>query len=142
MPRGDVKWEQPPLWPVAIPSVMGFVAGCAPYLVESQYLTTETKFSLFAPFAMATIACVIICLFQSSIESKLEMFVGSLVALLISLFGQLLFFVWFVPVILVWVRESIFVWRKSYPAFRVGFWIGLGASSGVYMGGIFAYNVV
>ena len=122
--------------------MMGFVAGCVPYLLESQYLTTESKFSLFAPFAMAPMACMAICLLQSSIESKLEMFSGSLVSLLVSLIGQLLFFVWFVPVILVWVRESIFVWRKSYPAFRIGFWIGLGAASGVYMGGIFAYNVV
>ncbi len=137
-----MKWEQPPLWPVAIPSMMGFAAGCVPYLFESQYLTTETKFSLFVPFALATMACMMICLLQTSIESKLEMFSGSLVSLLVSLIGQLLFFVWFVPVILVWVRESIFVWRKSYPAFRIGFWIGLGAASGVYMGGIFAYNVV
>ena len=122
--------------------MMGFVAGCVPYLLGSQDLTTESKISLFAPFAMATMACMAICLLQSSIESKLEMFSGSLVSLLVSLIGQLLFFVWFVPVILVWVRESIFVWRKSYPAFRIGFWIGLGAASGVYMGGIFAYNVV
>ena len=122
--------------------MMGFVAGCVPYLLESQYLTTESKFSLFAPFAMAAMACMAICLLQSSIWSKLEMFSGSLVSFLVSLIGQLLFFVWFVPVVLIWVRESIFVWRKSYPAFRIGFWIGLGAASGVYMGGIFAYNVV
>ena len=85
---------------------------------------------------------MMICLLQTSIESKLEMFSGSLVSLLVSLIGQLLFFVWFVPVILVWVRESIFVWRKSYPAFRIGCWIGVGAASGGYMGGSFAYNVV
>lgn len=137
-----MKWEQPPLWPVAIPSMMGFVAGCIPYLSESQYLTTETKFSLFAPFGMAAVACMLICLLQRRFESKLEMLAGSLVSLLFSLIPQLLFFVWFVPVILVWIRESIFVWRKSYPAFRIGAWIGLGAASGVYMGGIFAYNVV
>ena len=85
---------------------------------------------------------MMIYLLQTRIESKLEKLSGSLVSLLVSLIGQLLFFVWFVPVILVWVRESIFVWRKSYPAFRIGFWIGLGAAAGVYMGGIFAYNVV
>jgi hypothetical protein len=91
---------------------------------------------------MAAIACMLICFLQSRFESKLEMFAGSIASLLISLIPQLLFFVWFVPVILVWVRESIFIWRKTYPPFRIGSWIGLGAASGVYMGGIFAYNVV
>ena len=69
------------------------------------------------------------------------MFLGAFSSLLFSLLPQLIFFVWFVPVILIWVRESIFVWRKTYPAFRIGVWIGLGAASGVYMGGIFAFNV-
>ncbi|MCH1591630.1 MAG: hypothetical protein L7R66_01415 [Candidatus Thalassarchaeaceae archaeon] len=137
-----MKWDQPPLWPVAAPSMMGFIAGCLPYLSESQYLTTETKFSLFAPFGMVAIACLVICGFQNRYEAKIEMFLGALSSLLFSLLPQLLFFVWFVPVILIWVRESIFVWRKSYPAFRIGVWIGLGAASGVYMGGIFAFNVV
>ena len=31
--------------------------------------------------------------------------------------------------------------EESYPAFRIGVWIGLGAASRVYMGGIFAFNV-
>ena len=78
---------------------------------------------------MAAVACMLICLLQRRFESKLEMLAGSLVSLLFSLIPQLLFFVWFVPVILVWIRESIFVWRKSYPAFRIGAWIGLGAVS-------------
>ncbi len=136
-----MKWDQPPLWPVAIPSMMGFVSGCLPYLVESEYLTTESKFSLIAPFGIAMVACLGICVLQRRFESKVEMFLGAFSSLLFSLLPQLIFFVWFVPVILIWVRESIFVWRKTYPAFRIGVWIGLGAASGVYMGGIFAFNV-
>ena len=141
MRREVVKWDKPPLWPVAIPSILGFVSGCLPYLVESEYLTTESKFSLFAPFAIATVACLAICFLQGRFDAKAEMFLGSLSSILFSLLPQLIFFVWFVPVILIWVRESIFVWRKAYPAFRIGVWLGLGAASGVYMGGIFAFNV-
>ena len=108
---------------------------------RSEYLTTESKFSLLAPFAIATVACLAICFLQGRFNAKVEMFLGSLSSILFSLLPQLIFFVWFVPVILIWVRESIFVWRKAYPAFRIGVWIGLGAASGVYMGGIFAFNV-
>jgi len=137
----DMKWDKPPLWPVALPSILGFISGCLPYILESDYLTVESKFSLLAPFGMAAAGCLVICFMQRRIDSKIEMSLGCVSALLFSLLPQLLFFVWFVPVMLIWIRESIFVWRKSYPAFRIGVWIGLGAASGVYMGGIFAFNV-
>ena len=57
-----------------------------------------------------------------------------------ALVPQMLFFVWFVPVVLIWFHQSVFVWRKSYPLFRIGIWLGLGASSGIYLGSILAFN--
>ncbi|MEC7532409.1 MAG: hypothetical protein VX557_03000, partial [Candidatus Thermoplasmatota archaeon] len=84
-----MKWDKPPLWPVAIPSILGFVSGCLPYLVESEYLTTESKFSLFAPFAIATVACLAICFLQGRFDSKAEMFIGSLYSIKLYLLPQL-----------------------------------------------------
>ena len=64
----------------------------------------------------------------------------NLAAMLFALLPQMLFFVWFVPVVLIWFHQSVFVCRKSYPLFRIGIWLGLGASSGIYLGSILAFN--
>ena len=62
--------------------------------------------------------------------------------MLFAFIPQLAFFVWFVVVILLWLFESMHVWRKNYPPFRIGIWIGLGAVSGLYIGGLFAHFVL
>ena len=71
-----------------------------------------------------------------------ELIVGTNVGMLLAFVPQLFFFVWFVPVILFWIFQSMYVWKYDYPAFRVGTWIGLGAVSGLFVGGLFAHFVL
>jgi hypothetical protein len=71
-----------------------------------------------------------------------ELIVGANVSMLLAFLPQLFFFVWFVPVILFWIFQSTYVWKNNYPAFRVGTWIGLGAVSGLFVGGLFAHFVL
>ncbi|GIT41372.1 MAG: hypothetical protein Ct9H300mP10_03820 [Methanobacteriota archaeon] len=71
-----------------------------------------------------------------------ELIAGANAGVLLAFLPQLIFFVWFVPVILFWIFQSMYVWRRGFPAFRVGTWIGLGAVSGLFIGGLFAHFVL
>jgi hypothetical protein len=41
-----MKWESAPLWPVAVPSIVGFLLSFIPYLFEIEYFS---KKNLLAP---------------------------------------------------------------------------------------------
>ena len=127
----NVKWDSPPLWPVVLPSVTGFSAACMPYLADVRFFSED---SILAPFALMAVLFTLLL--------GLETLLGAWAAMLFSLLPQLLFFVWLVPVVLIWFHQSIFLWRKNYPLFRIGIWLGLGAASGIYIGGIFAFNAL
>ena len=71
-----------------------------------------------------------------------ELIAGANAGMLLAFLPQLIFFVWFVPVILFWIFQSMYGWRRGFPAFRVGTWIGLGAVSGLFIGGLFAHFVL
>ena len=132
-----VKWDSPPLWPVAAPSLAGFAAGCMPYFSDSSYFSEG---SILAPFALMAGLFLLLLALPAESGGGAETLVGAWAAMLFALLPQMLFFVWFVPVILIWFHQSVFVWRKSYPLFRIGIWLGLGASSGIYLGSILAFN--
>jgi len=73
---------------------------------------------------------------------KAEMIAGIWVGMLVAFLPQIAFFVWFVPVILIWLAQSRTIWDRNYPPFRVGMWIGFGLVSGLYIGGILAHNLL
>lgn len=122
---------------MAVPSVTGFAASFIPYLSESRYFSEG---SILAPFALVASLFLLLLLLPAEKGGGAETIIGAWAAMLFALLPQMLFFVWFVPVVLIWFHQSVFVWRKSYPLFRIGIWLGLGASSGIYLGSILAFN--
>ena len=132
-----MRWDSPPVWPVAVPSVAGFSASSIPYLSGSSYVSEG---SILAPFALVASLFLLLLLLPAEKGGGAETIIGAWAAMLFALLPQMLFFVWFVPVVLIWFHQSVFVWRKSYPLFRIGIWLGLGASSGIYLGSILAFN--
>jgi hypothetical protein len=134
--RSGVKWDSPPLWPVAAPSLLGFITACLPYLTK---IPNFTEGSLLAPFGVVAFASLALLLAPDEIGSKPELIAGTWVAMLVAFLPQLVFYVWFIPVILFWLAQSIYLWKSDYPAFRIGIWIGFGAVSGLYLGGFFAH---
>ena len=132
-----MRWDSPPVWPVAVPSVTGVAARFIPYLSESSYFSEG---SILAPFALVASLFLLLLLLPAEKGGGAETIIGAWAAMLFALLPQMLFFVWFVPVVLIWFHQSVFVWRTSYPLFLIGIWLGLGASSGIYLGSILAFN--
>jgi hypothetical protein len=110
-----------------------------PYFSDSSYFSEG---SILAPFALMAGLFLLLLALPAGSGGGVETLAGAWAAMLFALLPQMLFFVWFVPVILIWFHQSVFVWRKSYPLFRIGIWLGLGASSGIYLGSILAFNAL
>ena len=122
---------------MAVPSVTGFAASFIPYLSESSYFSEG---SILAPFALVASLFLLLLLLPAEKGGGAETIIGAWAAMLFALLPQMLFFVWFVPVVLIWFHQSVFLWRKSNRLFRSGIWLGLGACSGIYLGSIQAFN--
>ena len=138
--RIGVKWEEAPLWPVAVPSLVGFTFACLPHLVGG--IPRLFDWELATPFAGLVAASALLYYAPEPAGGSKELIAGANAGMLLAFLPQLIFFVWFVPVILFWIFQSMYVWRRGFPAFRVGTWIGLGAVSGLFIGGLFAHFVL
>jgi hypothetical protein len=135
-----MKWESAPLWPVAVPSIVGFLLSFIPYLFQIEYFS---KKNLLAPILVLGILGVCCFLLPEKYGNKKELYFGYLVTLLLSYSFRFLFgFYGIVVVFLVWLSQSIYIWQYNYPPFRIGIWLALGAMSGLYIGGILAYNLL
>ena len=122
------------------PLVLGIIAAALPYLIEHPDLVEG---SLLAPFLLMLMAGVQFAFFPDAASGrKAEMIAGIWVGMLVAFLPQIAFFVWFVPVILIWLAQSRTIWDRNYPPFRVGMWIGFGLVSGLYIGGILAHNLL
>ncbi|GEM_PF-87767 len=132
-----VKWEEPPLWPVVLPSLLGFALACITQIVDGVPMLFDWE--LGTPFAGLVLASMLLYFAPKQIGGSMELIAGVNVGMLVAFLPQLIFFVWFVPVILFWLFQSAYVWKYNYPAFRIGTWLGLGAVSGLYIGGLFAH---
>ena len=73
------------------------------------------------------------------IGDRNELVAGTVFALLFGVLPQALFFTWMIVVVLAWISQSIYIWRREYPSFRLGIWLGLGGASGLFMGGFFSH---
>ncbi len=141
--RRRVKWDEPPLWPVAAPSTLGFVMACSPmrsYKIEAlSFITTsEGKDSLLVPMVCLLLLSSLLYFSPQEVGNRRELIAGAVTALLLGVLPQVIFFPWMVVVILAWLSQSTYLWRHDYPAFRIGLWVGLGAASGLFLGGFFA----
>jgi hypothetical protein len=139
-----VKWDSPPLWPVAVPSLLGFVLACSPlrsYKFEAlSFLSTpEGQDSILTPMVCLILLSGLLYFSPEELGSRRELISGALVAILFGVLPQGMFYVWFIPVVLFWVAQSTYVWKRNYPPFRIGIWLGSGAVSGLFTGGIFAH---
>ena len=139
-----MKWDSPPLWPVAVPSLLGFVLACSPlrsYKFEAlSFLSTpEGQDSILTPMVCLILLSGLLYFSPEELGSRRELISGALVAILFGVLPQGMFFVWFIPVILFWVAQSTYIWKRNYPPFRIGIWLGSGAVSGLFTGGIFAH---
>ena len=132
-----MKWDEAPLWPVAVPSMAGFASACLPHLVDG--IPRLFDWDLTTPFLSLMLVSLLLYFAPYPAGRNPELIVGTNVGMLLAFVPQLFFFVWFVPVILFWIFQSMYVWKYDYPAFRVGTWIGLGAGSGLFVGGLFAH---
>ena len=139
-----MKWESPPLWPVAAPSTLGFALACSPlrtYRIEalSFISTSEGEASLLTPLAGMVLLASLLRFAPEEIGDRNELVAGTVFALLFGVLPQALFFTWMIVVVLAWISQSIYIWRREYPPFRLGIWLGLGGASGLFMGGFFSH---
>ena len=135
-----MNWDEPPLWPVVGPSLAGFTAACLPNVVDG--IPRLFDWDLTTPFVGLMLASTLLYFAPEPAGKSPELVVGANVGMLFAFLPQLFFFVWFVPVILFWIFQSMYVWKYNFPAFRVGTWIGLGAVSGLFVGGLFAHFIL
>lgn len=135
----SVKWDSPPIWPVAVPSILGFSIACADEILSIQGLFGQ---ALLLPILALTTSSVLVMFLPDRYESKFECILGIWLIILLAVIPQLIFPIWFVLVILFWLSQSLYVWKRNYPTFRLGIWLGAGGMSGLYLGSLFAFNVL
>ena len=134
-----MKWDTPPIWPVAVPSILGFSIACANEILSIQGLFGQ---SLLLPILALTASSGLVMFLPDRYESKFECILGICCMILLAVIPQLILPVWFVLVILFWLSQSLYVWKRNYPTFRLGIWLGAGGMSGLYLGSLFAINVL
>ena len=135
----SMKWDSPPIWPVAVPSILGFSIACADEILSIQGLFGQ---ALLLPILALTASSGLVMFLPDRYESKLECILGIWLMILLAVIPQLIFPIWFVLVILFWLSQSLYVWKRNYPTFRLGIWLGAGGMSGLYLGSLFAINVL
>ena len=135
----SMKWDSPPIWPVAVPSILGFSIACADEILSIQGLFGQ---ALLLPILALTASSGLVMFLPDRYESKFECILGIWLMILLAVIPQLIFPIWFVLVILFWLSQSLYVWKRNYPTFRLGIWLGAGGMSGLYLGSLFAINVL
>ncbi len=141
-----MKWDEPPLWPIALPSGIGFLLPLSSTLRQHKFdalhfiTTAEGQESLITPLIVMIMLSPLLIFAPKEIGNRIELIAGSIVGLLLCMIPQVLFKPWLIVVILFWIFQSRHIWSKNYPPFRIGIWLGLGGASGLFLGGFFAYN--
>lgn len=132
-----MKWDSLPRSLAFGPLVLGMVAAALPYLVEHPLFKEG---SLLAPFLLSMMLVLQFAFYpEARGERKGELVGGIYLGGLLAFLPQLIFFVWFIPMILLWVHQTTVIWQRNYPPFRVGLWMGLGVVSGLFIGGILSH---
>ncbi|MGY8645701.1 MAG: hypothetical protein ACKVIE_06335, partial [Candidatus Poseidoniales archaeon] len=115
-----MKWESAPLWPVALPSVTGFLLSLIPYLFEFEYFS---KRNLLAPVLILITLGLFSTLLPKKYGNKFELYLGYVVGISASYIFRIFFgFYGIVVVVLVWMGQSTYMWQYNFPPFRIGIW--------------------
>ena len=79
-----MKWESAPLWPVAFPSLTGFILAFIPYLFEIDFFTKKNL--LFPVFILAILgfSCFLL---TEKYGNKVELYIGYIFGLLSPMIG-------------------------------------------------------
>lgn len=134
-----MKWESAPLWPVAIPSMSGFILAFIPYLFEIDFFSTK---NLLFPVLILAFLGLFCFLLSEKYGNKTELYLGYLLGMIVFYSFRLFFgFYGIAVVILTWLGQSMYLWQYNFPPFRIGIWLALGSMSGLYIGGIMAFNI-
>ena len=70
----SMKWDKPPLWPVAIPSICGFFSACMPYIIQIPYFIEG---SLISPLALLILLSLGLNFSPPEIGNKIELIAGT-----------------------------------------------------------------
>ena len=137
--RYIMKWESAPLWPVAIPSLAGFILAFIPYLFEIDFFTKKNLLFPVLILAFLGLSCFIL---SEKYGNKTELYIGYFLGLMVFYSFRFFFgFYGIAVVILTWLGQSMYLWQYNFPPFRIGIWLALGSMSGLYIGGIMAFNI-
>jgi hypothetical protein len=130
-----MKWESAPLGLIVVPLIIGFLIACVLGLIQDSS-------SLRYPMIFLLLSSILLYFAPQEIGNRKELIAGSMVSILVGILPQLIFFVWFIIVILIWLSQTAYIWRHNSPSFRIGVWAGLGGCSGLYIGSFFAHYVL
>ncbi len=136
-----VKWHKPPVWPVAIPAFVGFVLAVIATAMAGLMQGLGVPFLRFGWLMMLGAAIPFGAARDPADESDArfgDQFAGVLMALVLGYWPQLVIPPWVVFVFLAWILQSTYLWKRDYPPFRFGVWLGLGLMSGFWGGAILA----
>ncbi|MFQ3344474.1 MAG: hypothetical protein ACKVI6_05070 [Candidatus Poseidoniales archaeon] len=126
-----MKWDDAPLGIIILPVIIGFLIACI-----SGYYDPE---SLRIPLLVLIVMSFLLYPLPLEIDNKWELVGGSIIAIIIGILPQLIFFVWFIIVLIIWFSQTLYIWKYNIPSFRIGIWIGLGGCCGTYIGSFFSY---
>ena len=134
-----MKWESAPLWPVVLPSVTGLILAFTPYIFQTDYFTTR---NLLTPVIILALVGLLVFLLNEKFGNKTELYLGYVLGLIVFYSFRFFFgFYGIAVVILTWLGQSMYIWQYNFPPFRIGIWLALGSMSGLYIGGIMAFNI-
>ncbi len=136
-----MKWQKPPIWPVAKPAIAGFICGILATMaavdfarVGLPYLRMGWLLMFFLAFGFARMRDK-----NDASEPKYgDQLGGIMTVLVLGYWPQLLISVWFVIVIAIWMWQSTYLWKRDFPPFRLGMWLGYGLMSGFWVASILA----
>ena len=134
-----MTWESAPLWPVVLPSSSGFVLAFIPYLFEIDFFTEK---NLLIPVLILLILGLLCFLLPQKYGNRTELYSGYFLGIIVFYLFRFFFgFYGIAVVILTWLGQSLYLWQYNFPPFRIGIWLALGSMSGLYIGGIMAFNI-
>ncbi len=129
-----MKWEKTPFSIILLPLILGFIISC----ISGFYDPTTVSIQMMVLIVMS----FFLYFFPINSGNDAQLVAGTMVAVILGILPTLIFFPWCIIVWMVWFSQNLYVWNYNMPPFRIGIWIGLGASSGVFFGAFFSWYLL
>ncbi|MDP6856376.1 MAG: hypothetical protein QGH13_02455 [Candidatus Thalassarchaeaceae archaeon] len=131
-----MRWERMPMGLAFAPFIISMAISCLIMLLDftPPFELKKPAFTLF----LLTPMMVFLPLIHPDVNGRgIERIMGGIVGLHIGFWPiALLALLWPFVVGVLWLIQTASIWRSSYPPFRIGVWVGMGASTGLAMGKI------